>query len=38
VIFPGIRIERREFSLADRVVPRRKGSSAAALPAEVDPA
>ncbi len=38
VIFPGIRIERREFSLADRVVPRRKGSSAAALPAEADPA
>jgi hypothetical protein len=38
VIFPGIRIERREFNLADRVVPRRKGFSAAALPAEADPA
>jgi hypothetical protein len=38
VIFPGIRIERREFSLADRVVPRRKGSSPAAQPAEADPA
>jgi hypothetical protein len=24
VIFPGVRVERREFSLADRVTPRRK--------------
>ena len=38
VIFPGVRMERREFSLADRVVPRRKGSSPAAQPAEADPA
>jgi len=38
VIFPGVRIERHEFSLADRVVPRRKRSSPAVQQAEADPA
>lgn len=38
VIFPGVRIERREFSLADRVMARRKSSSPAVQQAEADPA
>jgi hypothetical protein len=38
VIFPGVRIERCEFSLADRVVPRRKRASPAAQQVEADPA
>ncbi len=38
VIFPGVRIERCEFSLADRVVSRRKRALPAARRAEADPA
>ncbi|MGQ0484379.1 MAG: hypothetical protein ACT4SY_03370 [Hyphomicrobiales bacterium] len=38
VIFPGVRIERCEFSLADRVVARGKRSSPAVQQAEADPA
>ena len=29
VIFPGVRIERREFNLADRVAPRRRRAARA---------
>lgn len=38
VIFPGVRVERREFNLADRVVPRRKRAAPAAQQVEADPA
>ena len=38
VIFPGVRIERREFNLADRVAPPRRRRIARALEREVDEA
>jgi hypothetical protein len=38
VIFPGVRIERREFSLADRVASRSKHSAPAVTAVEADSA
>ena len=36
VIFPGVRIERREFNLADRIAPARRRPLQAAQAAELD--